>query len=110
MITIGQIFMRVDRVFRSRSDAARWRVTQLHTYIEVYRRPLLTNDVTLGALGIGTAAMPVPQLVCTIALSATQPGYVDVFVGGAPTDTQLYASVLPTQLLATIVPVIAEYA
>jgi hypothetical protein len=72
--------MQVDRVFRSRSDAPRWRVTQNQAQIEVYRRPVLTNDVTLGALGIGDAAMPVPLLVCTVALSTIEPGAVDIFI------------------------------
>ena len=109
MITISHIFMQVDRVFRNRSDAPRWRVTQHNEQIEVYRRPLLTSEVTLGALGIGDAQMPVPQLICTVALSNTQPGYVDIFVIDEHHNPQLHATVMPHQLLAHIVPIIAPF-
>jgi hypothetical protein len=102
--------MQVDRVFRNRSDAPRWRVTQHNDQIEVYRRPVLTSEVTLGALGIGNAAMPVPQLVCTIVLSTTQPGDVDIFVIDENHNAQLHATVMPRQLLAHIVPIIAPFA
>ena len=110
MITISSLFMQVDRVFRSRSDAPRWRVTQQQAHIEVFRRPILTSEVTLGALGIGDAAMPVPLLVCTIALSTTQPGDVDIFVYNAQHTPQLHATVMPHQLLAHIAPIIAPFA
>jgi hypothetical protein len=110
MITLSHLFMQVDRMFRSRSDASRWRVTDTNDQIEVYRRPILTNEVTLGALGIGAAAMPVPQLVCTIALSTTQPGDVDIFVINEKNTPQLRASIAPHQLLAHITPIIAPFA
>jgi hypothetical protein len=110
MITISSLFMQVDRVFRSRSDAPRWRVTQQQEHIEVFRRPILTSEVTLGALGIGDAAMPVPLLVCTIALSTTQPGDVDIFVFNEKNTAQLYATAMPHQLLAHIAPIIAPFA
>jgi len=109
MITISSLFMQVDRVFRSRSDAPRWRVTQTHAQIEVYRRPILTNEVTLGALGIGDAAMPVPLLVCTVALSTTEPGAVDIFIFDEKNHPQLYATVAPHQLMANILPIIAPF-
>lgn len=109
MITISHLFMQVDRVFRSRSDAPRWRVTQHQEQIEVYRRPVLTNEVTLGALGIGNAAMPVPQLVCTIALSTIEPGAVDIFVFAEQNHAQLHATVPPHQLIAHILPIIAPF-
>jgi len=110
MITISSLFMQVDRVFRSRSDAPRWRVTQQQAHIEVFLRPILTSEVTLGALGIADAAMPVPLLVCTITLSTTQPGDVDIFVYDAQHMPQLHATVMPHQLLAHIAPIIAPFA
>jgi hypothetical protein len=102
--------MQVDRVFRSRSDAPRWRVTQHQAQIEVYRRPVLTNDVTLGALGIGDAAMPVPLLVCTVALSTIEPGTVDIFIFDEKNTAQLHATVAPHQLMAQILLIIAPFA
>jgi len=110
MITISSLFMQVDRVFRSRSDAPRWRVTQHQAHIEVYRRPVLTNEVTLGALGIGDAAMPVPLLVCTVALSTIEPGAVDIFVFDEKNHAQLHATVAPHKLMAHILPIIAPFA
>ena len=110
MITISSLFMQVDRVFRSRSDAPRWRVTQHQEQIEVYRRPVLTNEVTLGALGIGDAAMPVPLLVCTVALSTTQPGDVAIFIFDETNNAQLHVTVPPHQLMAHILPIIAPFA
>lgn len=110
MITISSLFMQVDRVFRSRSDAPRWRVTQQQEQIEVFRRPVLTNEVTLGALGIGDAAMPVPLLVCSIALSTLEPGAVDIFIFTEQNHPQLHATVAPHQLMAHILPIIAPFA
>ncbi len=110
MITISSLFMQVDRVFRSRSDAPRWRVTQHQEQIEVYRRPILTSEVTLGALGIGDAAMPVPLLVCTVALSTTQPGDVAIFIFDEKNNAQLHVTVPPHQLMAHILPIIAPFA
>ncbi len=110
MITISSLFMQVDRVFRSRSDAPRWRVTQHQAQIEVFRRPVLTNEVTLGALGIGDAAMPVPLLVCTVALSTTEPGAVDIFIFAEKNHAQLHATVAPHQLMAHILPIITPFA
>ncbi len=110
MITISSLFMQVDRAFRSRSDAPRWRVTQQQDHIQVFRRPILTSEVTLGALGIGDAAMPVPLLVCTIALSTTLSGDVDIFVFDEKNTAQLHSTVMPHQLLAHIAPIIAPFA
>lgn len=110
MITINHVFMQIDRVFRGRSDAPRWRVTQHQEQIEVYRRPILTSDVTLSALGIGDAAMPVPQLICTVALSTTQSGAVDIFIFDDKNTAHLHATVPPQQLMAHILPIIAPFA
>lgn len=73
MTTLFAIFQHLDRSVRMRPDAQRWRVTINKEVIELWRRPVLTSDVTLAALGIGDAPMPVPQLCCVImADDATQ--------------------------------------
>lgn len=110
MITINHLFMQIDRLFRNRSDAPRWRVTQYQDQIEVFHRPVLTNEITLGALGIGNASMPVPRLICTIALSTNQAGEVDIFSFDEKNNLQLYATVPPHQLYAHILPVISPFA
>ncbi|NBU62945.1 MAG: hypothetical protein EBS29_00305 [Chloroflexia bacterium] len=110
MITLNHLFLQVDRVFRNRGDAPRWRVTQHQAHIEVYRRPLLTSAVTLGAIGIGDAAMPVPQLICTIALSNTTPEHVDIYIVDAHLTPQLHATVLPNQVIAHLLPIITPFA
>ena len=56
---------------RNRPDAHRWRVTMNDTCVEVFRRPVLTSEVTLGALGIGNAPMPVPVCVCSAHITDT---------------------------------------
>lgn len=67
MNTIHQLYMHIDALCRKRADAQRWRVTINNDTIEVFRRPILTSEVTLGALGIGNAPMPVPTLCFTVA-------------------------------------------
>lgn len=56
---------------RNRPDANRWRVTMNDTCVEVFRRPVLTSEVTLGALGIGNAPLPVPICVCSAHITDT---------------------------------------
>lgn len=63
---------------RNRPDAQRWRVTMSDSSIEVFRRPVLTSEITLGAIGIGNAPMPVPQCICMVKLDATSTN-VDIF-------------------------------
>ncbi len=67
-MTLHHIFQKVDRVLRNRPDALRWRVTTSEHKVEVFRRPILTSDVTLGALGLTDAPMPVPRCVAQITL------------------------------------------
>lgn len=66
MTTLHQLFLQIDAACRNHHEPHRWRVTMRDDTIEVFRRPLLTSDVTLGALGIGTAPMPVPLLFYVI--------------------------------------------
>ena len=73
MSTIHQLYMQIDALCRKRADAQRWRVTINDDVIEVFRRPILTSEVTLGALGIGNAPMPVPMLCFTLAAVVTTP-------------------------------------
>jgi hypothetical protein len=54
--------------------------------------------------------MPVPLLVCTVALSTTEPGAVDIFVFAEKNHAQLHATVAPHQLMAHILPIIAPFA
>lgn len=63
-MTIFHLFQKLDRTMRNRPDANRWRVTMSDTQVEVFRRPVLTSEITLGAIGIGNAPMPVPFCVC----------------------------------------------
>jgi hypothetical protein len=67
-MTLHHVFQRVDRVLRNRPDALRWRVTMTAEAVEVFRRPILTSDITLGALGLTDAPMPVPVCIARITL------------------------------------------
>ena len=67
-MTMHHILQKVDRVLRNRSDALRWRVTMISDTVEVFRRPILTSAITLGALGLTDAPMPVPVCVVLITL------------------------------------------
>lgn len=71
-MSLHHVFQRVDSVMRNRPDALRWRVTMTEDAVEVFRRPVLTSAVTLGALGLSTAPMPVPQCVIRITLLDSQ--------------------------------------
>jgi hypothetical protein len=46
--------------------------------VEIFRRPILTSAVTLGALGIGNAPMPVPVCVCKAISVLDQPDHVTI--------------------------------
>lgn len=70
MNTLHSLYMHVDAICRKHPDAQRWRVSMREDVVEVLRRPILTSDVTLGALGIGNAPMPVPQLCFEITVNA----------------------------------------
>jgi hypothetical protein len=72
MSTLHQLYMHVDGICRKHPDAQRWRVTLRGDVIEVFLRPILTSEVTLGALGIGNAPMPVPRLCYEIGMNADQ--------------------------------------
>ena len=63
------IFQKLDRTMRNRPDAQRWRVTMTDAEVQIVRRPVLTSEVTLAALGIGASPPPVPELVCRVQLS-----------------------------------------
>ena len=71
-MTLHHVFQRVDRVLRNRPDALRWRVTMTSEAVEVFRRPILTSDVTLGALGLTNAPMPIP--VCIVKITLIESG------------------------------------
>lgn len=78
-MTIFHLFQKLDRTMRNRPDAQRWRVTMSDVRVEVFRRPILTSEVTLGALGIGNAPMPVPVCVCYAVVAADVADSVDIF-------------------------------
>jgi hypothetical protein len=78
-MTIFHLFQKLDRTMRNRPDAHRWRVTMNESEVEIFRRPVLTSEVTLGALGIGNAPMPVPVCVCKAVAVADNPDQVEVF-------------------------------
>jgi hypothetical protein len=78
-MTIFHLFQKLDRTMRNRPDAHRWRVTMNDSQVEIFRRPILTSEVTLGALGIGNAPMPVPICICTAVVTATATESVDVY-------------------------------
>ncbi|MFN5058812.1 MAG: hypothetical protein ACK5GU_02690 [Chloroflexota bacterium] len=78
-MTIFHLFQKLDRTMRNRPDAHRWRVTMTEFEVEIFRRPVLTSEVTLGALGIGNAPMPVPICVCKAVTIADKPDHVEVF-------------------------------
>ena len=63
-MTMFHLFQNLDRTMLNRHDAHRWRVTLNDTEVEIFRRPVLTSEVTLGALGLSNAPMPVPICVC----------------------------------------------
>ncbi|RLT29262.1 MAG: hypothetical protein DWI54_07850 [Chloroflexi bacterium] len=67
-MTIHHLFQKIDRVMRNRPDALRWRVTMSETQVEVFRRPVLTSAVTLGALGLTDAPMPIPRCIVQLQL------------------------------------------
>jgi len=67
-MTIHHLFQKIDRVMRNRPDALRWRVTMSETQVEVFRRPVLTSAVTLGALGLTDAPMPIPRCIVQLHL------------------------------------------
>ena len=71
-MTLHHIFQKVDRILRNRPDALRWRVTMSSDAVEVFRRPILTSAITLGALGLTDAPMPVPVCVVQITLLDNQ--------------------------------------
>lgn len=60
------VFQKIERALRMQPEAHRWRVTLRDETVEVFRRPVLTSAVTLGALGLTGAPMPVPILVATV--------------------------------------------
>lgn len=66
MHNLFDIFQRLDRTLRNRADAVRWRVTMTDTEVQIFRRPILTSEITLAAIGIGTAPPPVPELLCRV--------------------------------------------
>lgn len=78
-MTIFHLFQKLDRSLRNRTDAQRWRVTMSDTRVEIFRRPILTSAVTLGALGIGNAPMPVPHCVCFAELAENQSNLFTVY-------------------------------
>ena len=78
-MTIFHLFQKLDRTMRNRPDANRWRVTMNETQVEVFRRPLLTSEITLGALGIGNAPMPVPLCICKAVLTDEATATVAVY-------------------------------
>ncbi len=78
-MTLFHLFQKLDRTMRNRPDAHRWRVTMSDTRVEIFRRPVLTSAVTLGALGIGNAPMPVPVCVCYAVEQPTTPNQVDIY-------------------------------
>lgn len=80
-MTIFHLFQKLDRTMRNRPDANRWRVTMSDTQVEVFRRPVLTSEVTLGALGIGNAPMPVPVCVCKAVITDETTASVAVYDG-----------------------------
>lgn len=61
-MTVHTIFQQLDRIVRMRPDAQRWRVTITDDRVEIWRRPILTSAITLAAIGVGDAPMPIPQL------------------------------------------------
>jgi hypothetical protein len=78
-MTIFHLFQKLDRTMRNRPDTNRWRVTMNESQVEIFRRPVLTSEVTLGALGIGNAPMPVPVCVCTAVSINESTTTVDVY-------------------------------
>lgn len=78
-MTMFHLFQKLDRTMRNRPDAHRWRVTMNDTEVEIFRRPVLTSEVTLGALGIGNAPMPVPTCVCKAIAVTDMPDHVEIF-------------------------------
>jgi hypothetical protein len=77
-MTLFHLFQKLDRVMRNRPDAQRWRVTMNETTLEVFRRPILTSEMTLGAIGIGNAPMPVPRCICLVKLDTSSTN-VDIY-------------------------------
>lgn len=75
-MAIHHLFQKIDRALRNRPDALRWRVTMDETQIEVFRRPVLTSAVTLGALGLTDAPIPIPR--CIVQLQMADNGSVAV--------------------------------
>jgi hypothetical protein len=75
-MAIHHLFQKIDRAMRNRPDALRWRVTMDETQIEVFRRPVLTSAVTLGALGLTDAPIPIPR--CIVQLQMAHNGSVAV--------------------------------
>lgn len=61
-MTVHTMFQQLDRIVRMRPDAQRWRVTITDDRVEIWRRPILTSAITLAAIGVGEAPMPIPQL------------------------------------------------
>ena len=75
-MTIHHLFQKIDLVMRNRPDALRWRVTMNESQVEIFRRPVLTSAVTLGALGLTDAPMPVPR--CVVQLHLVDSGSVAI--------------------------------
>lgn len=78
-MTVFHLFQKLDRTMRNRPDSHRWRVTMNDFQVEIFRRPVLTNEVTLGAIGIGNAPMPVPVCICKAVLLPEKSDHVEIF-------------------------------
>lgn len=86
------VFQRIERVLRMRPDAQRWRVTLRDDVVEVFRRPILTSAVTLGALGLTDAPMPVPICVLTVQVIPDARARVCALVAGTETTVPVHAA------------------
>lgn len=94
------IFQRIERVLRMRPDSHRWRVTLREDVVEVFRRPILTSAVTLGALGLTDAPMPVPICVLTIQVIAGAQVHLCALVSGEESIVPVHVAL--AQALAVV--------
>lgn len=93
---IIHVFQRIERTLRMRPDAQRWRVSLRADVVEVFRRPVLTSDITLGALGLTDAPMPVPVCVVTVTLDGNGMAVVNAHPFLTPTSVPVHMALAQT--------------
>jgi hypothetical protein len=92
-MAIHHLFQKIDRALRNRPDALRWRVTMDETQIEVFRRPVLTSAVTLGALGLTDAPIPIPRCIVQLRMADTGSVAVDALWNGTHYSDPIHQAV-----------------